>query len=41
MAMICQVATITREFSLEFEWHAKDVVMAKEDMNAHLVLALN
>ena len=32
---------MTREFAQEFERHAQDVGMAKEDAKVHLVLALN
>ena len=31
----------TREFAREFEQHARDVGIAKEDAKVHLVLALN
>ena len=30
-----------REFAQEFEWHAQDAGMAKEDAKVPLVLALN
>ena len=36
-----QARTATIEFAREFEWHAQDMGMAKEDAKVHLVLALN
>ena len=36
-----QAGTAAREFAREFEWHAQDVGMAKEDAKVHLVSALN
>ena len=36
-----QAGMAAREFAREFEWHAQDVGMAKEDAKVHLVLALN
>ena len=39
--MMHQAGMATREFAQEFEQHARDVGMAKEDTKVHLVLALN
>ena len=36
-----QAGTATREFTREFEQHARDTGIAKEDAKVHLVLALN
>ena len=36
-----QAGTATREFAQEFERHARDAGMAKEDAKVHLVSALN
>ena len=36
-----QSGTAAREFAREFEWHARDTGMAKEDAKVHLVSALN
>ena len=36
-----QAGTAAREFAREFEWHARDVGMAKEDAKVYLVSALN
>ena len=36
-----QAGTAAREFAREFEWHAQDAGMAKEDTKVHLVWALN
>ena len=41
MATMQQAGMVTREFAREFEWHARDAGMAKEDAKVHLVLALN
>ena len=41
MATIWQVGTVMTQFAWEFEQHAQDVGMAKEDAKVHLVLALN
>ena len=41
MAKMHQAGMATREFAQEFEWHAQDAGMAKEDAKFHLVLALN
>ena len=39
--MMQQAGIATREFTREFEWHARDLAIAKEDAKVHLVLALN
>ena len=36
-----QAGMATREFTWEFEQHARDAGMAEEDTKVHLVLALN
>ena len=36
-----QAGMVAREFAREFERHARDVGMAKEDAKVHLVSALN
>ena len=41
MATMHQAGMVMREFAWEFEWHAQDVGMAKEDAKVHLVSALN
>ena len=41
MATMHQAGTVTREFTWEFEWHAQDVGMAKDNAKVHLLLALN
>ena len=41
MATMRQAGIATREFAWEFEQHAQDVGMAKEDAKVHLVSALN
>ena len=41
MAMMCQAGMATREFAREFEQHAQDAGIAKEDAKVYLVLALN
>ena len=41
MATMCQAGMAVREFAREFEWHAQDVGIAKEDAKVHLVLVLN
>ena len=41
MATMWQAGTATREFAWEFEWHAQDAGMAKEDTKIYLVSALN
>ena len=41
MATMCQAEMATREFAWEFERHARDVGMTKENAKVHLVLALH
>ena len=41
MATMQQAGTETREFAQELEMCARDLGMAKEDVKAHLVSALN
>ena len=41
MATMRQAGTATREFTREFERHAQDAGMAKEDAKVHLVSVLN
>ena len=41
MATMHQATMVTREFTQEFEWCARDVSMTKEDAKVHLGLALN
>ena len=36
-----QAGTVARKFAQEFERHARDAGMAKEDAKVHLVLVLN
>ena len=36
-----QVGIATREFAQEFEWHAQDVGVAKENAKVYLVSVLN
>ena len=36
-----QAGTVIKGFAWEFEQHARDVGMTKEDAKVHLVLALN
>ena len=36
-----QAGTVAREFTQEFEWHARDAGMAEEDAKVDLVSVLN